>query len=347
VTPPVLSIVVPCFNEEDVLPETAGRLKRQLDGLVCEGAIAPSSHACFVDDGSKDRTWSLIEGLNAQSARFRGLKLSRNRGHQAALMAGLLNVDGDLVISIDADLQDDPEAIVPMLRAAAGGADIVYGVRSARAGDTVLKRQTAHLYYRLLGFLGVEIVFNHADFRLLSRRVVEALREYEETNLFLRALIPRLGFVASYVEYERAQRFAGKSKYSLPRMVALAIEGVTSFSNRPLRLITMLGCATALLSLGLTVWALCVSLIFKATIPGWASIVIPVYLVCGVQLLCLGVIGEYVGKIYLETKRRPRFHVTEMLSSTPGSVRLGCSGWGADQACARPAADAEIPVHQT
>ena len=322
-TPPLLSIVVPCLNEEDVLPETARRLDLVLGELAAAGAVAPASHVCFVDDGSADRTWPLIEALNAQSARFRGLKLSRNRGHQAALMAGLLNVDGDLVITIDADLQDDPAAIAPMLRAAADGADIVYGVRSARASDTALKRQTAHLYYRLLGFLGVEIVFNHGDFRLLSRRAVEALRDYEESNLFLRALIPQLGFEARSVEYERTQRFAGKSKYSLGNMVALAIEGVTSFTNRPLRLITMLGCATALLSLALTVWALCVTLIFKAAIPGWASVVIPVYLVCGVQLLCLGVIGEYVGKIYLETKRRPRFHVTEMLASTSRSTHRG------------------------
>lgn len=319
--PPVLSIVVPCYNEEEVILETARRLERLLETLTAEGLADPSSHVCFVDDGSSDRTWSLVQELNLNSSRFSGVKLSRNQGHQSALVAGLLAVTGDVVISIDADLQDDLGAIAPMLRAARAGADIVYGIRSSRRSDTLLKRHTAQLYYRLLRGLGVEIVYNHADYRLLKRRVIEALRQYDESNLFLRALIPRLGFESRCVPYERAERFAGKSKYPVRKMLALAIEGITSFSNRPLRIITFIGCVTSAFALCLTIWALCETIIFKATVPGWASIVIPVYLVCSAQLLSLGVIGEYVGKIYLETKRRPRYHVAEVLE--PGSESAG------------------------
>ncbi len=309
---PLLTIVVPCFNEAEVLPETARRLGLLLDGLVRQGRVAPGSHACFVDDGSTDRTWAIIAGLRAASGRFGGLKLSRNRGHQTALMAGLLAARGDVVVSVDADLQDNLDAIGAMLRARERGADIVYGVRGARATDSASKRVTAHLYYRLLRWLRVEVVFDHADFRLLTRRVVEALRQYDESNLFLRAMIPQLGFNTLVVTYERAQRFAGKSKYPVGKMLSLAMEGVTSFSTRPLRIITVLGCCMSVFALGLTAWALLAWLV-SATVPGWASVVTPVYLLCSVQLLSMGVIGEYVGKIYLETKRRPRYHVMETL----------------------------------
>lgn len=310
---PTATIVVPCYNEEEVLPETARRLQDLLGQASRDGLISGKSYVCFVDDGSHDQTWPLIRALVERSNHFRGIKLSRNRGHQNALMAGLLNAEGDIVISVDADLQDDLNAISAMLRAAGEGADIVYGVRSTRITDRLAKRWAAQLYYRLLLWLNVEIVFDHADFRLMTRRVVEALREYEEANLFLRALIPQLGFETSIVTYERAERFAGQSKYSLRKMLALAIEGVTSFSTRPLKFITALGLVTSLFSLALTGWALFVTIVLQATVPGWASTVVPIYLVCGVQLLSLGVIGEYVGKIYMETKRRPRFHIAEHL----------------------------------
>ncbi len=319
---PSLTIVVPCFNEAEVLPETARRLELLLDELIGAGRVTPCSHACFVDDGSTDQTWAIIRRLRTASGRFSGLKLSRNRGHQAALMAGLLEAQGDVVVSVDADLQDDLDAIRAMLHAQRRGADIVYGVRATRAADTAAKRISAHLYYRLLQCLKVEVVFDHADFRLMTRRVIEALRQYDESNLFLRALIPQLGFGVEIVTYERAERFAGASKYPVGKMLALALEGVTSFSTRPLRIITALGCLMSLFALGLTIWALLVWLVFAATVPGWASTVIPIYLVCGVQLLSMGVIGEYVGKIYLETKRRPRYHIAETLAPRDAANRL-------------------------
>ena len=319
--PPDVTLVVPCFNEEEVLPETARRLAPLLDRLALEGRIGPGSHVCFVDDGSTDKTWDLIATLGRSDPRFGGIRLSRNRGHQNALLAGLMSVTGDVVISLDADLQDDPGAIEAMLTAAGRGADIVYGVRSARTSDLAAKRMTAHLYYRLLRWLDVEVVFDHADYRLMTRRVVEALREYQESNLFLRALIPKLGFRAEIVPYERAERFAGESKYPLGKMLALALEGVTSFSTRPLRIITILGIITSLFALVLTTWAVSAAVV-GATIPGWASTVVPIYLICGVQLLSVGVIGEYVGKIYLETKRRPRFHIADVANVRllPGTV---------------------------
>lgn len=328
---PCLTIVVPCYNEEEVLPESAARLGGLLDRLGAEQRIAAESAAYFVDDGSRDATWSIIQQLQSGSSRFGGIKLSRNRGHQNALMAGLLSVPGDFVVSIDADLQDDVEAIAAMLSAAEDGADIVYGVRSTRASDTALKRWTAQTYYKVLKTLGVEIVFDHADFRLMSRRAIEALRQYDESNLFLRALIPQLGFKTGTVLYERNPRFAGESKYPLKKMLSLAFEGITSFSTRPLRFVTMMGSCISILALGLTLWALFQSLVMEATIPGWASTVVPIYLICGVQLLCVGIIGEYVGKIYLETKRRPRFHV-----ATLSPIRLDGQNSPAPQPSASP-----------
>ena len=310
---PQLAIVVPCFNEQEVLPETAARLERLIADMVAASQISPASHVCFVDDGSTDRTWGVITGLHDAGGPFGGIKLSRNRGHQNALMAGLLSARGDLVVSVDADLQDDLNTIRAMVQAAASGCDIVYGVRGVRDTDTFMKRSSARLYYHVLNLLGAEVVFDHADFRLLSRRAVEALRRFDESNLFLRALIPQLGFRSHIVTYERSRRFAGVSKYPLGKMLALALEGVTSFSTRPLRVVTLLGCGMSLLAAGLTIWALIATLVFGGTIPGWASTVIPIYVVCGVQLLCLGVIGEYIGKIYLETKRRPRFIIAETL----------------------------------
>lgn len=310
---PTLTIIVPCYNEEEVLPETAKQLERLLADLIDRGRIANDSSACLIDDGSKDRTWGLIEKLRDSSSRFGGVRLSRNCGHQSALMTGLLCARGDILITVDADLQDDLGAIDQMLSAAASGADIVYGVRRERAHDSTMKRLTARLYYRLLQIMGVEIVFDHADYRLMTRRAVEALRQYGETNLFLRALIPQLGFQTSVVTYDRHERFAGTSKYPVRKMVALAIDGVTSFTTRPLRIATMAGLCISLLAVALTLWALYLKLVLNKGVPGWASTVGPIYFISGVQLLCLGIMGEYIGKIYLETKRRPRSHIASTL----------------------------------
>jgi len=311
---PVLGIVVPCYNEEPVLPELARRLGEILDGLEAEGRIAPGSHATFVDDGSRDRTWPIIASLHARDPRWRGVKLSRNRGHQNALMAGLGTAGGDAVVTVDADLQDDPEAIGRMVDAYREGAEIVFGVRSARRADTAFKRHSARGFYRLLESLGVEVVHDHADYRLMSRRAVDALHHYPESNLFLRALIPQLGYRTAVVTYERAERFAGDSKYPLRKMLGFAFEGITSFSTRPLRLIMLLGCAVSVLSFLLGLWAILAETVFHVTVPGWASTVVPIYFICGLQTFCLGLVGEYIGKIYLETKRRPRFLVDEVLA---------------------------------
>jgi glycosyltransferase involved in cell wall biosynthesis len=315
---PNLSVVVPCYNEEEVLPETANRLARVLDRLVNDGRLDPESRVYFVDDGSVDGTWALIEKLSAQAKHLEGIKLSRNRGHQNALMAGLLFVPGDIVISVDADLQDDLNAIERMIAAHSEGADIVLGVRDNRQSDSHFKRVTAHCYYQVVKWMGIEITYDHADFRLMSRRAIEALRQYEESNLFLRALIPQLGFRTAIVSYERHERFAGTSKYPLRKMVALALQGVTSFSIQPLRAITFFGFIVSIASFLLSVWAVVAAVIFKATVPGWASTVVPIYLICGVQMLFLGIIGEYIGKIYIETKRRPRFFIEETTEEHSG-----------------------------
>ena len=307
--PPKLSVVVPCYNEQEVLPETASRLSKIFDGLIEEGQIHSESRIYFVDDGSTDRTWAIVEDLNRNTTRFEGVKLSRNRGHQNALLAGLFHAPGDAILSIDADLQDDLNAINGMLKAHSDGADIVFGVRNDRSSDTHFKRASAQIYYRLLKGMGVEVIYNHADYRLMSRRAVEALRQYPESNLFLRAMIPELGFRTAIVCYERYERFAGVSKYPLQKMIALAVQGVTSFSVQPLRIITLFGFIISIASFLLSAWALIAAVVFHSTIPGWASTVIPIYLICGVQMLCLGVIGEYIGKIYIETKHRPRFLV--------------------------------------
>ena len=311
--PPVLTLVVPCFNEEAVLPETLRRLSDLLDRLVAGGRIAPQSHALFVDDGSRDHTWNLIQEEHGRDSRIRGLKLSANRGHQIALVAGLFAAQGDVIISIDADLQDDLGAIEPMLRAFREGCEVVYGVRRSRQADTAFKRGTAEGYYRLLRLMGVDVVFNHADYRLMSRRAVAALREYGEVNLFIRGLIPLIGFRSTTVTYDRSERFAGESKYPLRRMLMLAFDGITSFSPAPLRMISVLGILVSLASTGMIGWVLWVKLFTNHALPGWASSVIPIYFMGGVQLLSIGVLGEYVVKIYFETKRRPRYFIEEQL----------------------------------
>jgi len=317
---PSLDIVVPCYNEEAVLPETARQLTALLDRLLAAGSVT-SATVHFVDDGSRDSTWGLVETLHAADARLCGIKLSRNRGHQNALMAGLSTATADVVVSIDADLQDDPSIIADMVDAYRGGAEIVLGVRSDRGTDSAFKRLTGQGFYRFLKGMGVEIVYDHADYRLMSRRALGALAQYPETNLFLRALIPQLGFTVATVPYRRAERFAGESKYPLSKMLAFALDGVTSFSTRPLRLITLLGFLVSTVSFALGIWAFCVAVFTTAGVPGWASTVVPIYLICGVQLLCIGIIGEYVGKIYFETKRRPRFIVDRMLGDSTMPTR--------------------------
>lgn len=304
-----LSIVVPCYNEEAVFSETLHRLSDLLRQLSDEGQVSVDSELLFVDDGSRDQTWSLIAEAADRNPMVRGLKLSRNRGHQNAVLAGLLSARGDAVISVDADLQDDLNAIFEMLKVHVAGAEVVYGVRRHRVTDTAFKRFSAELYYRLLSPLGVEVVFNHADYRLLGRRALEALREYKEVNLFLRGVIPQLGFTTASVFYDRAERFAGESKYPIGKMLSLAWQGITSFSVAPLRLITGLGAIVSVFTVAISLWALWVGLFSTEAVPGWTSTVLPIYLLGGIQLLCIGILGEYIAKIYLETKGRPLFHI--------------------------------------
>jgi len=308
-----LAIVVPCYNEHEVLPETNRRLLALLDKLQAQALVCASSGIYYVDDGSLDGTWALIERLAAGNPRVHGLKLSRNRGHQMALLAGLLTVGGDALVSIDADLQDDVAVIENMVHEHLAGAEVVYGVRDSRASDTIFKRRTALMYYGLMKKMGVDMVHNHADFRLLGRRAVEALREYGEVNMFLRGIVPLIGYRAATVKYDRAERFAGVSKYPLRKMLVFAAEGITSFSIVPLRLITLLGVLVSIFSFAMILFVVYGTLVMKAALPGWASTVVPVYFLGGIQLLSIGILGEYVAKIYLETKGRPRYFIEKSL----------------------------------
>lgn len=312
-TPVRLAIVVPCYNEEEVLPETNRRLLTLITKLRDELLVSDASGIYYVDDGSKDATWPLIESLAAADARVHGIKLSRNRGHQNALLAGLMTVEGDAIVSIDADLQDDVAVIEAMLHEYIGGAEVVYGVRDSRQTDTAFKRQTALTYYRLMKAMGVDLVHNHADFRLLGRRAVEALRQYDEVNMFLRGIVPLIGYRTATVKYDRSERFAGVSKYPLRKMLTFAIEGVTSFSIVPLRLITLLGFLVSGFSFAMILFIIYGALVLHAVIPGWASSVVPIYFLGGIQLLSVGILGEYVAKIYLETKQRPRYFIEKSL----------------------------------
>ncbi len=312
--PNTLYIVVPCYNEEAVLPETARRLRAKLEALIAAGQVSPQSRVLFVNDGSKDKTWALIEELHGACSLFSGVDLSRNRGHQNALLAGLMTARErcDLAISMDADLQDDVDAVDAMVEKYHAGCDVVYGVRSARRKDSFFKRFTAEAFYRLMNALGAETVFNHADYRLMSKAALDGLSEFKEVNLFLRGIVPLIGYTTATVEYERGERFAGESKYPLKKMVAFALEGITSLSTKPIRLITGLGFLVFLVSLVMLIvfivqWAL------GMTVQGWASVVCSVWAIGGLILLALGVVGEYVGKIYLETKARPRFLIREVL----------------------------------
>lgn len=315
---PRIAIVVPCYNEEKVLPETCRRLIELTDELINDGEIATDTTVYFVDDGSRDQTWALISQFAVENRRIAGIKLSRNQGHQNALIAGLLSATGDAIISIDADLQDDIVAMKEMIRRFHSGADIVYGVRRQRDSDARFKRSTAQIFYRIMRALGVESVHNHADYRLMSRRAVDSLRQYREVNLYLRGIVPLLGFRSETVYYNRAPRFAGESKYPLNRMIALAVEAITSFSVVPLRLIAFLGFMVFLGAMGVSVWALCVRFLSQEAVPGWTSTVLPVYSLGGIQIFCIGVLGEYLGKVYAEVKLRPRYFIEATAPPTSG-----------------------------
>ena len=311
-----LYIVVPCYKEEEVLPETSKQLKAKMLSLMEQGKISDQSRVLFVNDGSKDRTWDIIAELHAQDPIFSGVNLSRNRGHQNALLAGLVTAVqyADMLISMDADLQDDINAVDAMVDAYHEGFEVVYGVRSSRKTDSFFKRFTAEGFYKVMKALGVDIVFNHADYRLMSRRAVEGLMEFEEVNLFLRGIVPQIGYKWTTVEYERAKRFAGESKYPLKKMLAFAFDGITSFSVKPMRMILSLGAIIFFLSIAALVWAL-IARFTGHSVGGWASLMCSIWMIGGIQLLCLGVIGEYIGKIYKETKKRPRFIIERVLDA--------------------------------
>ncbi|MDR2933622.1 MAG: glycosyltransferase family 2 protein [Oscillospiraceae bacterium] len=310
----ILYIVVPCYNEESVLGETSARLKIKMQGLIAARRIAPESKVLFVDDGSRDKTWDMIASLHHADSLFSGVKLAGNRGHQNALMAGLMTAKelADVTISMDADLQDDIDCVDRFLDKYADGCDIVYGVRSDRKSDTAFKRGTAQLFYKIMAGLGVNIVYNHADYRLMSKRALEGLARFREVNLFLRGIVPLIGYKTDTVEYERGERFAGESKYPLRKMLSFAWDGVSSFSVRPIRMITVLGFVVFAVSLCLMVYSLIVKLLGH-TVPGWSTLMISIWLLGGLQLLALGVIGEYIGKIYGEVKARPQFIIETVL----------------------------------
>lgn len=310
-----LYLVMPCFNEQDVIEETARRLEQKLNTLIQTQKIEKGSKAIFVDDGSSDRTWELIQSLSDKSELFGGVKLSCNKGHQNALLAGLMSVrdECDYTISMDVDLQDDIETIDKMVDKYNDGCQIVYGVRNDRTTDTAFKRNTAQSYYKIMGMMGVDIVYNHADFRLMSSQALGALSEFREVNLFLRGLVPLLGFRTDTVEYARGERFAGESKYPLKKMLGLAFDGITSFSLKPIRMISAVGVGISCLSIIALIYSL-VSKMFFYTDIGWTSVICSIWLIGGIQLLALGVIGEYIAKIYLETKQRPRFIVEKTIN---------------------------------
>ena len=310
----VLYLVIPCYNEEEVLPETTRQLTKKMNDLMRRGLIAQESRIVYVNDGSKDNTWALIERYHRENPLVNGVDLSRNRGHQNALLAGLMTVkdEADVVISLDADLQDDVDAIDRFLEKYYEGCEVVYGVRSARKTDSWFKRHSAQAFYKLMKFFGVDIVYNHADYRLMSRRVLGELAQYGEVNLFLRGLVPLVGFPSGVVEYERRERFAGTSKYPLKKMLSFALDGVTSFSIKPIRFITGLGLLIFAVSILMLLYFLIVHCTGH-TVAGWTSIMVSVWAIGGLQLLAIGVIGEYIGKTYLETKRRPRYIVKRYL----------------------------------
>ena len=317
---PVLYIVIPCYNEQEVLPLTAPMFREEIQRLADAGKIDPESRILFVNDGSRDNTWRIIQELSGGDPHFQGLCLSRNRGHQNALLCGLMEARNrcDITISIDCDGQDDIRAMEQMVEEYLNGAEIVYGVRSSRETDTFFKRFTAQSFYKLLNWMGADTVYNHADYRLVSARVLKEFSNFREVNIFLRGMFPLVGFKSTSVYYERNERLAGKSHYPLKKMLALAFDGITSLSVKPIRLITSLGVLISFASFLLILYAL-IAWISGRAVAGWASTLIAVALIGGIQLISLGVIGEYVGKIFLETKRRPRYIVSERTSGAPGA----------------------------
>ena len=310
----ILYLVIPCYNEEEVLADTAGKLDKKMKELMAEGLIDVKSRIIFVNDGSMDLTWKIIEDLHNKDTLFGGINLTRNRGHQNALLAGLMTVkdDADIVISLDADLQDDINVFEEMLRKNNEGYDVVYGVRNDRKKDSFFKRHTAQMFYKLTNKLGGDLIYNHADFRLMSRRALEGLAQFEEVNLFLRGIVPLIGYPSTIVEYERKERLAGKSKYPLKKMMSFAIEGITSLSIKPMRFVTGMGIFVFLVSIAMMIYAF-VSYFTGRVVAGWTSILISVWAIGGMVLLGLGIVGSYIGKIYLETKKRPRYIVEKYI----------------------------------
>ena len=311
---PILYLVIPCYNEEEMLDITSEKLTQKMEKLISEKKISEESHVLYVNDGSKDKTWEKIEETHKKNKLFSGVKLSRNKGHQNALLAGLMTAKEycDITISMDADLQDDINVIDKMLEEYQNGSEIVYGVRNSRKKDTFFKRFTAEGFYKFMNLMGVEIVFNHADCRLMSKKALEGLEQFEEVNLFLRGIVPQIGYKTSIAYYERGERVAGESKYPLKKMLKFAMEGITSFSVKPLKMITSIGFVMSLFSFIILIYALIVKAIGN-TVPGWTFITISIWLVAGIQMLSIGIIGEYIGKIYNETKKRPRYIIEDVL----------------------------------
>lgn len=309
---PKLYIVIPCYNEEEVLPVTAPMFLEKINSLVSKGKISDDSRVMFVNDGSRDKTWDIIERLSKEDKHYIGISQSRNRGHQNAVLAGLMEAKDvcDITISIDCDGQDDINAMDEMVDAYLDGCDIVYGVRSSRETDTFFKRFTAQSFYKFLAMMGADVVYNHADYRLMSARVLKEFANFKEVNLFLRGMVPLVGFRSTTVSYSRAERLAGESHYPLKKMIALAVDGITSLSVKPLQLIMTFGIIVALVSFVGCIWALITALCGKA-VSGWASMTCIICFVSGVQLICLGIIGEYIGKVYMETKQRPRYIISK------------------------------------
>lgn len=310
----VLYLVIPCYNEEEVLPETSKRLTAKLGAMIEMSLISEDSKIVFVNDGSKDRTWQLIRQYHEENPMIQGINLSRNKGHQNALLAGLMTVKEycDMAISMDADLQDDVDAIDQFVEKYYEGCEVVYGVRSERKTDSFFKRASAQSFYKLMLHMGVEIVYNHADYRLMSRRALDEMEGFKEVNLFLRGIVPLIGFQSGVVTYERHERFAGESKYPLKKMLNFAFDGITSFSVKPIRMVTTLGIIIFAISILMLIYFL-ITWCIGWTVPGWTSIVVSVWAIGGLQLLAIGIIGEYIGKIYMETKARPKFIVQEYL----------------------------------
>ncbi|MCI9133316.1 MAG: glycosyltransferase family 2 protein [Lachnospiraceae bacterium] len=310
----ILYLVIPCYNEEEVLPETARQLLLKMNSMFEREMIAGESKIMFVNDGSRDRTWEIIEELHRQNPIYTGVKLSRNKGHQNALLAGLMTAKerADMVISLDADLQDDVNVIDRMVECYYQGYDVVYGVRSARKTDTFFKKFTAQSFYKLMKAMGVDIVYNHADYRLMSRRALEGLSKFREVNLFLRGIVPLIGYRSTEVAYERHERFAGESKYPLKKMLSFATDGITSFSIKPIRMITVAGFLIFVMSLAILIYSLVVHSMGR-TVWGWTSTIVSIWAIGGLQLLAIGVVGEYIGKIYMETKDRPKYIIEKIL----------------------------------